>query len=51
MASAQSIASEHIQRATTRVYNEAGLDPSLIVSPYINAWLEEHSRVYLYDPV
>ncbi|CAF3965001.1 unnamed protein product [Rotaria sordida] len=51
VASFQSIASEHVQRATTRVYNEAALNPSLIVSPYIYAWLEEHSRVHMYDPV
>jgi hypothetical protein len=51
MASSQSIAFEHVQHATTRVYNEAALNPSLIVSPYINNWLEEHSRVYMYDPV
>jgi hypothetical protein len=50
-ASSQSIASEHVQRATTRVYNEAALDPSLVVSPYINSWLEEHSRVHMYDAV
>lgn len=47
----QSSASEHIQRATARVFNEATLKPSLVVSPYINAWLEEHSRVYMHDPV
>jgi hypothetical protein len=51
MASSQSIASEHVQHATTRVYNEAALNPSLIVSPHINSWLEEHSRVHMYDPV
>lgn len=51
MAFSQSIASEHIQPATTRVYNEAELNPSLVVSPYISSWLEEHSRVHMYDPV
>ncbi len=51
MASSQSLAFEHIQHATTRVYNEAALNPSLIVSPCINSWLEEQSRVNMYDPV
>ncbi|UJR12833.1 hypothetical protein I4U23_017007 [Adineta vaga] len=50
LGSSQSTVSEHIQRATTRIYNEAISDPSLVVSPYINAWLEEHSRVYMHDP-
>ncbi|CAF3861771.1 unnamed protein product [Rotaria magnacalcarata] len=48
--SSQSIAAEYVQCATTREYNEAALNPSLVVSSYINAWLEEHSRVYMYDP-
>jgi hypothetical protein len=51
MSSSQSIAAEHVQRATTRVYEEAAMIPSLVVSPSINAWLEEHSKVYMYDPV